>query len=764
MSNVFSRPLFKNEFIRRYAEGGIVSTVAGPEEPMAPAPAEADPMQVLSEMALQVDATEKNLDSAESIDEILTSFAGSPKTADQARMELAEVVGRNDAMSTPESVLALVQPTMAIMAMTKQMSPPGGISELPVGGNEQADFEDEMDLLEDDMEDDDSFSEPESLAGGVGAMTPESPLPKFQAGQEVNMQAIMNKYASMRNQIPAGYGADPTSAWMALAQLGAGMAQGTSFAEGLSKGTQMAGPYMAQGAQNVREERSALSKFVAEEAARQEAQKAREAELAEGRTFETQQLDKQIAAQLALETKRTENDMAIERLKFELSPDKLTDTQFLLNDLEKKRALLSGMSKDDPFYTTIQQQIKDRETILFGGTEEKDVRTGEMKNAARLAELDALIAEDPTNATYIGERDYLKSLVEKPENKTKLQSRNVVIWDETAPNGFTTAVANFDSTTGTSFITNEDGTQRVLKPNEFIEGTADNVVNVTPDSVGNTIVTIKQGPRAGQSYLSEFTTSNGEKIQYGNPEGVGVDPNNPYAEKVDAPTVPRQFLNAQTRDDMATKLSGIEQSIRSVDSLLKTGLKTGPGATVEGWLTKMAALTPDEIAQQMEFLKTEQGAAQWALVQREIVRARVLSPRFAVTEQEAVRQFETQAGPQEFFTNPKAAAVRLGEMLRTMKNDYEYLRGTLTNSPYRQMAPPTLGTPDDPFNMSDEKDYEYFKYLSSDPKTASSLKDTVLFFPNFPSDLSGLEEKFQKTNGIRGVGYYITVDQLAGAK
>lgn len=297
MSNVFSRPLFKNEFIRRYAEGGIVSTVAGPEEPMAPAPAEADPMQVLSEMALQVDATEKNLDSAESIDEILTSFAGSPKTADQARMELAEVVGRNDAMSTPESVLALVQPTMAIMAMTKQMSPPGGISELPMGGNEQADFEDEMDLLEDDMEDDNSFSEPESLAGGVDAMTPESPLPKFQTGQEVDMQAIMNKYASMRNQIPAGYGADPTSAWMALAQLGAGMAQGTSFAEGLSKGTQMAGPYMAQGAQNVREERSALSKFVAEEAARQEAQKAAEADREDQQRFQLGLTREQLAAQ-----------------------------------------------------------------------------------------------------------------------------------------------------------------------------------------------------------------------------------------------------------------------------------------------------------------------------------------------------------------------------------------------------------------------------------------------------------------------------------
>lgn len=266
MNNVFSRPLFRSKFIQRFAEGGIVSTVVGPEEE--------DPMAILSNVAMQVDATEKNLDSAESIDDILTSFQGSPKTAQDARAELAEVVGQADAEATPESVLALVQPTMAILEMSRQMSPPGGIASMPM---EQPTAQ---------------------VPQNNFAMGPEgAPVPAFAVGGEIDYNAIMQDYANMQKSIPAGYGSDPSGAWLALAQLGAGMAQGRTFAEGLSKGTQMAGPYMQQAIESKNQQRNALSQFVASEAARRSNLSAEEKAREDQQAFQSQLQKESLAAQ-----------------------------------------------------------------------------------------------------------------------------------------------------------------------------------------------------------------------------------------------------------------------------------------------------------------------------------------------------------------------------------------------------------------------------------------------------------------------------------
>jgi hypothetical protein len=258
MNNVFSRPLFKNKFVQRFAEGGIVSTVMGPDQPQ-----EQQAMDILSNVAQQVDATEQNLDAAEGIDEILSSFSGTPKNAQQARAELAEVVGQTDADATPESVLALVQPTMAILEMSRQMSPPGGIASMPM----------------------------------QAPMPQGMPIPAFAVGGEVDMNSIMQKYAAMQGQIPAGYGSDPASGWLALAQLGAGMAQGKTFAEGLSMGTQMAGPYMQQALSDKAKRRDALSQFVADETARQEAQAFSVADREDQQRFQLGLTQKQLDAQ-----------------------------------------------------------------------------------------------------------------------------------------------------------------------------------------------------------------------------------------------------------------------------------------------------------------------------------------------------------------------------------------------------------------------------------------------------------------------------------
>jgi hypothetical protein len=366
---------------------------------------------------------------------------------------------------------------------------------------------------------------------------------------------------------------------------------------------------------------------------------------------------------------------------------------------------------------------------------------------------------DPNNMAEVGR--VVEELKIKTTEGGALQAKNIVVFDENAPNGFRTAMANYDKANGTYFTVDPTTNKRTyFQPEEVLEGRPSDVISVTADNVGNTTVTINAGPRAGESYLSEFTTSDGKKLSFGSPVGIGVDKTNPYAVEQPPPTVPIEKLNPQTRDDMAAKLSGIEQSIRSVDSLLKNTLRTGPMSTIEGWSTKASTFAPGELADRMQFLATEQGAAQWALVQREIVRARLLSPKAPVTEQEAIRQFETQVGPQEFLTNPEAAAVRLQELLRSMKNDYEYLKGQLTGKPFLQQDPIPLGTSDDPFDMSDEKANAYVNDLLTDQLTREGLKEKTMFFPNFPASMGIPPDRFQKINGPLGVGYYVRFGDL----
>jgi hypothetical protein len=718
MNRVFSRPLFQGNFIKKYAEGGIVSTVAGPEQQ--------DPMAILTGMAEQVEATEQNLDAAGNIDEILTSFAGTPKTAQDARAELAELVGKKDADSTPESVLALVQPTMAIMEMSRQMGPQGGIASMPM---EAAPME---------------GAAPTNFMPGPGGQM----LPAFATGNEVNYDKIMADYAGMQAAIPKSYGADPTSAWLALAQLGAGLGQGKTFAQGLSMGTQMAAPVMQQGIQNVRQQRSELSSFVAAEAQRQKEAAARSAEIADARQFQTEQADLGF-----------EREQELIRLKDSLEKPQTGETERMFNRYMSVSGMLQDLPDDDPTRARLEMEQGKLESLLFKAKDGEDYTT-QYKNAQAIV---AGEGGDPNDVAAVGR--VVKDIIFKAESAdgNKLQGKNVVVFDPAAPDGYTTTVANYDNLDGTWFTVDPTTKQRTyLDPKTVVEGTAEDVLTVTPNNIGGTVITIKQGPRRGESYTSSFTKSDGTKVQLGSPIGIGIEPGAPYSVERPAPTVPVEMLNPQTRDDYATKLSGIEQSIRSVDMLLKDTLKTGPLATMQGWMTSVAALTPDQISEMTEFMKTEQGAAQMALVGREIVRARVLSPRFAVAEQQAIREFETQAGPQEFFTNPKAAAVRLGEMLRTMKNEYEYLKGTLSNSPYRELAPQTLGTKDDPFDMSDEQDNAYVNQMLKNPTTQKGLTDSMLFFPNPPAGMEWMAERLQKSNGPKGLGYYVRFGDING--
>jgi len=98
-------------------EGGI----AGMMQP--PAAEQLDP-QVVDQMLTAASQTTGDLEGAQDYEQMMNMVRGDDATMGERREELAGVVGPEDAMQTPESVLALVQPVMQIAAVDQ------GIGEL----------------------------------------------------------------------------------------------------------------------------------------------------------------------------------------------------------------------------------------------------------------------------------------------------------------------------------------------------------------------------------------------------------------------------------------------------------------------------------------------------------------------------------------------------------------------------------------------------------------------------------------------------------
>ena len=129
MDNIYQRPLFRQ--------------MGGPTTAPSPMPAaQAVSTDVTSQLksmeqaasnemeavgAQYVDNMVSGLDNAENTEEVINAIRGNDKPIQARYEELAGIVGDQDAQSTPESVLALVQPTMM---MTEQGALDTGIGEL----------------------------------------------------------------------------------------------------------------------------------------------------------------------------------------------------------------------------------------------------------------------------------------------------------------------------------------------------------------------------------------------------------------------------------------------------------------------------------------------------------------------------------------------------------------------------------------------------------------------------------------------------------
>ncbi len=150
---VMDRPLFRQM-------GGDVAPV-----PPAPAmPEEAAEGIMSAEMGMRDKAqmmaqdylanTEQRLDMAESPEEVINAIRGNDRPVEDRYRELASYVGEQDAMQTPESVLAMVQPTLML---TEEGALDSGIGDL-------------VKNLAGDIEMETSEGDATAMGGGLGSL------------------------------------------------------------------------------------------------------------------------------------------------------------------------------------------------------------------------------------------------------------------------------------------------------------------------------------------------------------------------------------------------------------------------------------------------------------------------------------------------------------------------------------------------------------------------------------------------------------------
>jgi hypothetical protein len=128
---ILNRPMFNDQA----QNSGIVSTVA--DVPSAPVNPELE-TQLTTDLQQEVDtamnqevaATSAQLDSAESVDDMLAAMGGTATNTEQARTELAALVGEQDAQATPESVLPITQTTLQLIQSVESTNGQGGLGSL----------------------------------------------------------------------------------------------------------------------------------------------------------------------------------------------------------------------------------------------------------------------------------------------------------------------------------------------------------------------------------------------------------------------------------------------------------------------------------------------------------------------------------------------------------------------------------------------------------------------------------------------------------
>tara|TARA_R100000700_G_scaffold41260_1_gene60988 strand:+ start:6021 stop:8462 length:2442 start_codon:yes stop_codon:yes gene_type:complete len=769
MMNPMNRPMFNAPMPS--AEGvGITSGLTDPmqQEQMVTE-------QGLGQVAGGVQDMFNKIDASETPEETINAIRGDNASMEERYNELAMYVGKEDAEQTPETVLTLVQPTLTILEVAQQ-APEGGISDVPIQapGTEEAsmriamgeqpiyrqsgstDAENVYDnikshlpygkinststdfnignynlntpylssnlspppllainpsMVKDYSTQYMSLMSPylEALTGGSGpgvdaSIAQLSPyLPKKRSSEE-----ILQEYQEMFGE--SDRDSAKTQGFLELMKMGANIAQSP---ENLLQAATAAAGESAPGFQKIasdlsEKERALKLASIQESKEIDRTRQAQEISIANAALARNASAQNNVEQAILAAQKDAVNKGI---LQSQAEVKKFNDTVRMMWQANNQFAALGSETWAKVITSEGKSKIdvigvrRFQDTVKYLDPETNDW----VKVPAGYVPYDknALAASNPNAAVDLSEAKKIdKMLLPDPTGKSK-----------TGYNQYAGFYLN-----GSFWYTPGGGGAPKLAPRGFLIGGMNDAIEISEADGGRIFATIKVGPRQGQRFLTKIEGLD-DSLGFAYELQIPVrDANNallsgdPLVKTIKSPGIPYAHFSNEQVNKMHRKIIANTKAIAAGEEVLSLiGDAIGPYNSIKDWTSNwVGGFSPDSWSALVDFAATARGRQAMNLWSRELIAAVALSDRFAVKEQEMIK--ELAQDPKGFWKSAKMSEVKFVEILRNLQNELSYNRGLVEEKleiPYLTAMP--TGTANDPFLFSGHGQYDTLMILSAKP-------------------------------------------------
>jgi hypothetical protein len=738
------------------------------------------------------------IDAAESTEETINALRGNEASLEDRYSELAELVGNADAKKTPESVLALVQPTFTMMDMVQQESPAGGIADaMPMAGGSSSTG---------------NFNE----ASPVQAPGMDEAVARMMAGEQpvtANLGGLQNDLVNRPNiSIPANVTLNRQPITMTLPNLGATQLPSQATLDqdkvrgyagdymsmmrpylnqmtggagpGIDKRMELLAPYLPKqktSAEIMGEYDELLGTDSMDDAQTQAylaLVQAGQSIAGSDKTLLGAAIDaageaaptlSKIAAKKSADDRASKLAARQESVSREdaIRSAQLGVAQTAISDAARASGTLEGAVLNSQ-RAAVEYGLK-LEGDAVKAVNETAIRNWTANNQYGVTSTETWGKYDPATkkTDIIGVRrtaegvKYIKDgkYVPVPEgyspyskdafaakygtgalDLSKAKRVNLLIPDiatgDTPATGSESGYNQFAGffNNGAYYYSPTGNPQdAILAPQGFIEGQEKDVLKVAePDSVGRVFVTVKAGPRAGETFLSSVAGKAIPGASYTLEPAKRDNSNalisgNPLVTTVPNPGVSFANMTPNMVNANQQKVIALSQALQSANEVLPIiGDAVGPLNTVKAWTSNIVgSVAPDSWDGMVEFAATDRGRQRMNMMARNLARGLALSDRYAVREQELITQLNEN--PEGFWKNPDMSTVRFQELMRILQNELSFSRGVLSdqdNIPVLNAIP--TGSKNDPIMFSAPGQYDYLAISAANAGGSDKLKGTFL--------------------------------------
>lgn len=745
------------------------------------------------------------IDEAEDIESMINTVRGDQKSMKQRYAELADLVGNEDAEQTPESVLAILQPTFQIMETLQGDMPQGGLASL--FGDDEAEPEVQGEVVEETLQMRGSMQAPgmeEAIMRMMGGEEPVrrqfgtprfgenfgfqnpmmSPVPvdpnSFQAIMQ-RRQDEMNPVLPMSPVLSEQYSALPQldmtqfDYLQGVAPPDSRMVDPAVAGQYMQEYQQFLNPYLPQkrSAEDLQEQYSEmLDPFLRKP-------KTREQLLAEAEQFfgadDAKNRDIQAALALAqaggviantpgsllqaltaggsklagdisvIERDKAAQDRALKQFAFQegqrqqdelnsqnlaIAQQAITASEGDLNNFNTAMRQLAGQAFEAGLRTDTANTKQFNDTNFaawsannqFAGLAPVSMYAigedgkAEVFTAQRSADGLRKVTPEGLQAlpkdAKILDATSIKTLTGAGAlDFTDAQKTDLLIPDTTSDIGYQQAAGFF---LNGNFFVSPTGNLRdaQIAPEGFLVGTERDAVEITrPDSVGRVYMIPKMGPNQGRRILTRSGTdgvNTGGLAYYLTPPKYETDDQgnqklvqgNPLVETIPDIGVRYEDLTPQQVENFNRRITANIAALTEGQEVLNLlGDAVGPYNSLKQFaMNNVGSILPESAQGFVDFSRTPRGRDVMNRFSRAVVAANALSDRYAVAEQEIIKQLNVD--PAVVFQNPDVAMIQFQELMRVMYNDLSHARGVIGNESIQFLPSIPVGNEADPYPYS----------------------------------------------------------------